>query len=103
MFCHIWEFKVNPMRVEEFESAYGSDGPWTELFRRAPGFIRTEILRDLEENNRYFTIDYWTDRDAYEGFRQDFSAEFQSLDKDCEAFTISERHVGDFEILQARE
>ena len=98
MFCYIWEFRADPMRVEEFESAYRADGLWTELFKKAPGYIRTELLRDSGEANRYLTIDYWTDRNAYERFKQDFNAEFRSLDRECEAFTKSERHVGDFEI-----
>ncbi len=98
MFCYIWDFRADPMRVEEFESAYGTNGLWAELFRKAPGYIRTELLRDSGGTNRYLTIDYWTNLDAYKGFRQDFSVEFRSLDRECEAFTKSERHVGDFEI-----
>jgi hypothetical protein len=96
MFCYIWEFRVNPLRIDEFESAYGPDGLWTRLFKKAPDYIRTELLEDSVEMNRYITIDYWVDRSAYEQFKQDFSAEFESLDKACQSYTESERHIGDF-------
>jgi heme-degrading monooxygenase HmoA len=98
MFCYIWEFRASPLRIEEFESAYEPNGLWARLFRKAPGYIRTELLKDPGETNRYLTVDYWIDRKVYERFRLDFRAEFQSLDKACEAYTESERLIGDFEV-----
>ena len=98
MFCYIWEFRVNPLRTDDFESAYGPNGSWARLFRRAAGYIRTELLRDPEATGRYLTIDYWADRQAYERFKLDFEAEYDRLDKASEEYTESERHVGDFEV-----
>lgn len=98
MFCYIWEFRVKPSRINDFESLYGSNGQWARLFRKAPGYIKTELLKDPRETNRYLTLDYWADRQAYERFRQDFSAEFNRLDESGEDNTESERHIGDFEV-----
>jgi hypothetical protein len=73
MFCYIWEFRANPLRIDEFEHAYGLHGLWTRLFRRAPDYIRTELLKDPGETNRYLTIDYWVDRKAHSHrFRREF-------------------------------
>jgi hypothetical protein len=30
----------------EFESRYGPEGDWAQLFRRAPGYHGSELLRD---------------------------------------------------------
>lgn len=98
MFCYIWEFRVKPLSIDDFESAYRSNGLWAQLFRKAPDYISTELLKDPVETNRYLTVDYWVDRQAYERFRRDFSAEFKRLDEACENYTESERHIGDFEV-----
>jgi len=98
MFCYIWEFRANQTRIAEFESAYGPGGRWAQLFRKAPGYLRTELLKDPVEANRYLTIDYWVDREAYERFSRNFGAEYKELDMACEAFTESEKHIGEFEV-----
>ena len=98
MFCYIWEFGVNTSRIDAFESAYGPNGLWSQLFRKAPDYIRTELLKDRLEANHYLTIDYWVDRKAYERFSREFRAEFESLDKACEDYMESERHIGEFEV-----
>ena len=100
MFCYIWEFQVNPLKIDEFESAYGPDGVWTRLFKKAPEYIRTDLLKDPVQTNRYLTVDYWVDRQAYKRFSLDFRAEFESLDRACEEYTKSERHIGEFEVQQ---
>lgn len=98
MFCYIWEFRVNSLRIDEFEDAYGPGGRWARLFRQAPGYIKTELLRDPVDTNRYLTVDYWADRTAYERFRVDFRTEFRRLDDACDDYTESESHIGDFEV-----
>ncbi len=98
MFCYIWEFRVSLSKLDEFVSAYEANGLWSRLFRKAPDYIRTELLRDSRETTRFFAIDYWVDRKAYEQFKHEFRVEFQSLDQACEAYTESEKHIGDFEV-----
>ena len=98
MFCYIWEFRAKPLKIDEFESAYGPDGLWAQLFRKAPNYIRTELLKDPVQKNRYLTVDYWADRQAYERFTLDFRAEYTSLDEVCEDYIEFERHIGDFEV-----
>ena len=45
-FVTLWEFRVAPGRQAEFERNYGPGGPWIPLFRRAPGYLGSELLQD---------------------------------------------------------
>jgi hypothetical protein len=46
MFVILWEFEVKPGCEQSFESAYGPEGAWTQLFRRDPGYLKTLLLKD---------------------------------------------------------
>jgi heme-degrading monooxygenase HmoA len=95
-YSYIWEFRVEPARREEFEQCYGPAGPWATLFRRADGYIDTELLRDTADASRYVTIDTWQSEDAYRSFRARFSQEYHALDRSCERLTSSEASLGEF-------
>jgi len=45
------------------------------------------------------TIDRWDAPENYENMRNRFAAEFEQLDRICEAFTESETRLGAFEEL----
>ncbi len=96
-YAYIWEYAVRPERVTEFEDAYGPNGAWVELFRRAKGYVRTEFHRDRNDPNRYLTIDYWDSAEAWEAFRNDMASEFEAIDARCEGFTLEEREIGRFD------
>lgn len=96
-YVYLWEFTVAPEHVGAFERAYGRDGEWVRLFRRAHGYLRTELHRDRVNPLRYLTIDYWESEAAYEAFRTQFATEFAALDKNCAEWTTSEREIGRFE------
>jgi heme-degrading monooxygenase HmoA len=98
MYCALWEFRVQPGSEAAFESAYGPDGDWARLFRRDSAFVRTELLRDRSRPGRYLTADFWTDAGAFAAFRKTFGAEYDALDRRCEAYTLSERKLGEFEM-----
>jgi heme-degrading monooxygenase HmoA len=99
MVAIIWSYHVQPEKRAEFEAAYGSDGEWAELFRKGRGYIRTELLRDIDRQNRYTTIDYWATEDDYKSFQDQFTADYQALDARFEAWTISETLIGKFEVV----
>lgn len=96
-YVYVWEYSVRPDRVEQFEQAYGPNGTWIELFRRAHGYLRTELHRDRSSHLRYVTIDHWTSLSDWERFRSRFSSDFEDLDARCEAFTNAEREIGRFD------
>ncbi len=99
-FVYLWEYRVEADAVAEFEAAYGPEGAWVELFRRFPGYLRTELLRDLAEPLRYSTIDSWRSKDDYLSFRAAARAEFERLDQECARFTVAETHLGDFSTVE---
>lgn len=94
---YAWEYEVAPEHEPAFLCAYGPDGDWVRLFRRAPGYLRTELFRDLARPARFVTLDYWESQQAFTAFRARFAAEFEAMDGRCEALTVSEREIGRFE------
>jgi len=92
----IWEFRVRSHHVHEFLAAYGSDGTWAALFRRAPEYLGTELLRDRDDPLRFLTIDRWTSADAFTRFREQHAQQYAELDAKCADWTESERSLGTF-------
>jgi heme-degrading monooxygenase HmoA len=93
----LWTFEVAAARAAEFERVYGPDGDWARLFGRAPGYLGTELLKDVLRPGRYLTIDRWTDTAAFEAFKHEWKAEYDTLDRLCESLTTSETPLGAFE------
>ena len=92
----IWKFKVLEEWVQEFISACDSNGDWENLFRRAEGYLGTELLRSARDRNIFLTIDRWESGDCFENFLERFGAEYKILDSRFEAYTSSEAKVGVF-------
>jgi heme-degrading monooxygenase HmoA len=99
-YAYVWEFIVVPGHIASFERAYGPEGDWVRLFRRAPGYLRTELLKDTSRPGRYLTVDAWESRAHFETFRAQFASEFEALDAKCEGWTLSETEIGKFDALQ---
>lgn len=96
-FVVVWEFQVKAGKGDEFERIYGPDGEWAEFFRRGEGYRRTELIRDLEVEWRYLTIDFWASRESYSRFGEENREEYRAIDKRCEALTERESLLGTFE------
>ena len=95
--AYVWEFLVAAGREEEFLAAYGPSGAWSMLFRRAPGFIETLLLRDQADPSRFVTIDRWSSATAHDAFRIEYRAEYDALDRSCDALTRHEASLGSYE------
>lgn len=96
-YVYLWEYEVPPEQADAFERAYGPEGTWVQLFRKATGHLRTELHRDRERPGRYLTIDYWESEAAWRVFRERFAAAFEELDRECAALTLEEVEIGRFE------
>ena len=94
----LWEYQVNWEHRAEFEKAYSANGVWAELFRKAAGFLETELAYDETNPGRYLTIDRWETREAYELFLSQWKEEYQALDMQCEHLTESESYLGGYEV-----
>lgn len=98
-YVYVWTFLVKPGCESHFERTYGPAGEWVSLFEKAPGYLRTELLRDLAVAGRYLTIDYWESELSHQRFRRQFDSDFRQLDQRCEHLTDSEVLVGQFAVL----
>ncbi len=95
-FVYIWEYRVQPSSEATFREFYGPDGAWVQLFRRAEGYIGTELYGDRSQRDRFVTVDQWESEEAFRSFRTRFAGEFEQLDEQCEALTESEMPLGNF-------
>lgn len=96
MFTTVWEYEVPDARRAEFEAVYGVGGEWVKLFRQAPGFRETVLLRSVASPPTYVTLDRWSSRAAYEEFRIVHAAAYAALDAAAAGLTLVERHLGTF-------
>jgi hypothetical protein len=56
-FILVWEFYIRRGKRRAFERVYGTRGEWARLFRAGAGYIGTDLIRDLDSPNRYFTLE----------------------------------------------
>ena len=95
-YVYAWEFRVAPEREADFVAAYGPDGAWAALFRRADGYLETLLLQDREIPGRFVTIDRWASQAAHDAFVAAFRKEYDALDRACEALTDDEANLGSY-------
>jgi [ribosomal protein S18]-alanine N-acetyltransferase len=93
----VWEFHVSDAKRREFETAYGTDGDWARLFRKGKGYLRTELYRNKAKPGRYFTLDVWQSRAAFDHFKQQNAAAYKALDQQCSTLTEEERFFAEYE------
>ena len=70
MFVYIWEYEVRPEHRGAFIENYSANGTWVTLFRKALGYLRTELLEDRADPGRFVTIDTWETPEHHETFRR---------------------------------
>jgi heme-degrading monooxygenase HmoA len=95
-YVYAWELQAAPGKIAEFKNAYGPDGTWAQFFRRAQGYIRSELYHDTANPQRFITVDFWESEAACKAFRVRCAHEFEDLDVRCEAFTVWEKEIGKF-------
>lgn len=98
MFVVVWQFEVAEENVAAFEAAYGPAGSWARLFGASPHYRGTELLRDAYVPGCYLTIDRWESEDAFRAFRRDHDAEYETLDRSCDALTGRETRIGAYSV-----
>jgi heme-degrading monooxygenase HmoA len=99
MFVALWEYEVKPGCEKRFEKVYGPEGDWAKLFRTDPNYCETCLLQDPTGAAVYLTLDYWTSREAYEGFIKSHECEYKRLDALGEELTLQERRIGWYEAV----
>jgi heme-degrading monooxygenase HmoA len=95
-YIHIWAFAVQPNHMEAFRQNYGDGGVWAQLFRRARGYLGTQLLQDENDALRFLTIDTWSSSEDYAAFKAAYASEYAALDRLCEGLTAHETLIGHF-------
>jgi heme-degrading monooxygenase HmoA len=90
-------FRYEVREPEEFERAYGPEGEWAQFFRRGRGFIGTELLRDVDEPERYLVIDRWESAEAYNAFLAEHNDEYMRRSDESQFHYLQELRFGTFE------
>lgn len=95
----MWEFVVDPEKIDDFLAAYKSDGDWAQLFGLADGYEGTELLSSADIKGRFVTIDRWRNVDDFTRFKERFGQQYKNLDLRCEGLTLNETKLGTFTVL----
>jgi heme-degrading monooxygenase HmoA len=73
----MYAYEVHADQRSRFEQTYGSAGPWSGLFRKSPGYLRTDLFRRVDETgDRYLVVDRWADERAFRAFKDSFGGEY---------------------------
>jgi heme-degrading monooxygenase HmoA len=94
-------FRYEVRDPESFERAYGPEGDWAQFFRRGRGYIGTELLRDVEEAERYLVIDRWESAEAYNAFLAENDDEYMRRADESRFHYLQELRFGTFENVWA--
>jgi heme-degrading monooxygenase HmoA len=94
-------FRYDARDPEDFERAYGPDGDWARFFRQGTGFIGTELLRDVDEHDRYLVIDRWESAEAYNAFLAEHGPEYLRRSDEAQFYYVHELRMGTFENIWA--
>jgi heme-degrading monooxygenase HmoA len=91
MFVAVWKFVVRPENAAEFERHYGPHGSWATLFRKASGYIRTELYKGAP--GEFLTLDFWETAETWLEFKAARGAEYAELDAQLETLTEREEAI----------
>ena len=98
-FSYIWEYFVREDNQSKFRKAYGKEGDWVQLFKKAKGYIKTDLYHDKTNTERFLTVDLWNSETDFHHFKKNYLKEYKNLDKQFEAFTKEENFLGNFNNL----
>ena len=96
----LWRFRVRSGMEAEFQDRYSASGAWARLFAKSDGYQGSTLMQDTADPSRFVVIDLWRDAASFDAFKQAHGAEYAALDKECEALSESEVHLGTFQDLR---
>lgn len=93
MYARVWDYDVESAQVEAFVAAYGAAGAWTQLFERTTGYAGTQLFRDVDQPNRFLTVDRWTDAACWQAFLDGWGDQYRELDRQLSRLAAGGRTV----------
>ena len=100
-FVYIWKYVVREGCELDFETLYGPDGGWAQLFRKGAQYLGTDLLRDRSKKRSYVTVDHWVSETSHREFVSEHGEEFAELDLKGERLTTKETRIGDFDVVKS--
>jgi heme-degrading monooxygenase HmoA len=97
----VYEYQVDPARVDRFEDSYGPGGQWARFFQASAGYLGTELLRDRRRPGRYLVIDRWISAEAAARFLADRAQEYEQRSRDTADLYLREVRLGAFDVVAA--
>jgi heme-degrading monooxygenase HmoA len=94
----VWQFRPAPGREAEFVRAYGADGPWVALFKKAFGYRESVLAQDSSDPGRFVVLDWWDSEASFAAFDREHAAEYATIDASCEELCAEERLLGRFRV-----
>lgn len=95
-FLRLWRYRPAPGRETEFVSAYGADGNWARLFRRADGYLGTVLLPGAPGSGIYLTIDRWQAEADWDRFLAAPREEYHRLDQLLAPLCVEDVEIASF-------
>lgn len=96
MYTIIWTYRIDPDHRARFIEAYRSGGRWSTFFKTGAGYLGTEFFQNPDDPDVFLTLDRWQSASAYDAFARAHGEEYERIDRECDAFTISETRLGEF-------
>ncbi len=96
----IWKYKIKPESKEKFEHEYGPRGTWFKLFSQSINYAGSFLSKSGEETDTYILIDMWTDKEAYEEFKEKNREVYNRLSAGFENLYEREEKVGSFDLIR---
>ena len=93
MKIRVWQYDVRVGSTADFERIYGRDGAWARLFSRSDGFIGTELYRAVDRQDRYLTVDVFTDDASWQRFLLEHRVAYDDLDRQSSELTVAEQEL----------
>ena len=103
VFTYMWEYEVLSINREAFLNLYGQEGEWVNFFNKAEGYLGTDLHEDIDNEERFISIDFWVSKDSRDNYRKQFVEEFNALDDAGELVTNKETPLGEFYTYRADE
>jgi heme-degrading monooxygenase HmoA len=92
-YLRVWRYRVAPGEAAAFAAAYGPAGAWATLFRRAEGYLGTDLLHGKDVA---ITIDRWRNETDWERFLAAHRAEYETLDRELAGLCVEDAEVASF-------
>lgn len=96
MYTVIWEYHIKMEYEKDFLNLYGKEGEWVHLFEEDDNYFESDLIKDVHQEGRYLTIDYWIDKKSYDNFRNHHNEIYQELDMKGSLFCHKEKPLGEF-------